>query len=60
MDLIFVNQQDDIVCHGTLPKIADHDGVLVSFNIKIEKVKPRTKLIYDYQNVDLNGLKEYK
>ena len=34
IDLIYVNQTDDVICHGTLPKIADHDGVTVSFNTK--------------------------
>ena len=59
VDLIFVNQQDDVVCHGTLPKIADHDGVIVSFNIQTEKVAPRTKIIYDYKNADVDGLIQY-
>ena len=43
IDLIFVNQMDDIICHGTLPQIADHDGVLVSFNVKTEKQTIKTK-----------------
>ena len=37
--LIFVNKPDDIICHGTIPKIADHDGTIVSFNIKSYKKK---------------------
>ena len=63
IDLIFINKPDDVICHGTLHKIADHDGVLVSFNTKITKPKPKTKTIYDYKNADLTGLikfiKEY-
>ena len=63
IDLIFVNQPDDVICHGTLPKIADHDGVVVSFNTKNVKPKPKTKLIHDYKNADVEGLikfiKEY-
>ena len=59
VDLIFVNQPDDVLCHGTLPKIADHNGVIVSFNFKIDKVKEKTKTIYDYKNADVNGLIEY-
>ena len=59
VDLIFVNQQDDIVCHGTLSKIADHDRVIVSFNVQPEKVSPRTKIMYDYKNADVNGLIQY-
>ena len=27
--LIYVNQSEDVVCHGTLHKLADHDGVLI-------------------------------
>ena len=59
VDLILVNQKDDVVCHGTLPKIADHDGVIVSFDIKTEKVTPKTKTIYDYKNADIAGLCQY-
>ena len=56
IDLIFVNDSDDVVCHGTLPKIADHEGVLASFNIESQKPKPKTKIIYYYKNADINGL----
>ena len=63
IDLIFVNQTDDVICHGTLPKIADHDGVIVSFNTKNIKPKNKTKIIFDYNNADVEGLikhiKEY-
>ena len=44
IDLIFVNKPDDIICHGTIPKIADHDGTIVSFNTKSEKQKQKTIL----------------
>ena len=50
ISLIYVNQSDDVVCHGTLHRIADHDGVLVSFNTKTQKPKIKTKTIYDYKN----------
>ena len=59
IDLIFVNESDDVVCHGTLPRIADHEGVLVSFNIESKKQKPKTKIIYDYKNADIIGLTKY-
>ena len=42
VDLIYVDDQDDVVYHGTLPQIADHDGVIVSFNVQTEKIKSRT------------------
>ena len=56
ISLIYVNQPDDVICHGTLHRIADHDGVLVSFNTKSPKPKIRTKKINDYKNADINGL----
>ena len=63
ISLIYVNRPDDVVCHGTLHRIADHDGVLVSFNIESKKPKPKTKTIYDYKKADMAGLiqwiKEY-
>ena len=59
IDLIFINKPDDIICHGTLPKIADHDGTLVSFNTKTNKQKQQTKIIYDYNNADVQGLIKY-
>ena len=34
VDLIFVDYTDLVQCHGTLPQIADHDGVFVSLNVK--------------------------
>ena len=56
IDLFYVNNTDDVVTHGTLPKIAEHDGVLNSFNIKMEKQKHRLKTIYDYKKADFKGL----
>ena len=43
IDLIFVNKPDDIICHGTIPKIADHDGTIVSFNIKVRNKNKKRK-----------------
>ena len=59
IDLIFEFNTENVVCHGTLPRIADHDGVLVSYNIIFQKVKPKTKIMYDYKNADVNGLISY-
>ena len=44
------------MCHGTLPKIADHDGILVSYNISCQRERSKTKTIYDYKNTDVSGL----
>ena len=59
IDLIFTNKIDDIICHGTLPKIADHEGVIVSLNTKSKKIKQNSRIIYDYQNADEDGLRNY-
>ena len=37
IDLIFTNKLDNIISHGTLPKIAEHEGVLVSLNTQSKK-----------------------
>ena len=55
-DLFFADNTEDIVCHGTLPRIADHDGVLASYKLNLQKPKMRTKTLYDYKNADVDGL----
>ena len=32
IDLLYVDSSEDVVIQGTLPKIADHDGIFASFN----------------------------
>ena len=59
IDLFYVKNRDNIVAQGTLPKIADHDGILCSFNIQNTKPQIRTREIFDYKNADLTGLTEY-
>ena len=59
IDLIFTNTFDNIVCHGTLPQIADHEGTIVCFNIKCEKSKSKFRVIYDYKNADEAGLIDF-
>ena len=59
ISLIYVNQPYDIVCHGTLHKIADHDGVLVSFNTLSTKQNLKTKVVLDFNNADIEGLVKY-
>ena len=56
IDLFFVSNLTPVVINGTLPKIADHDGVLCSFRTKSEKPNPKTICVYDYSNVDEKGL----
>ena len=59
ISLIFVSNVDSLQCHGTLPRIADHDGVFASFHCIRNKPKTITKTIYDYKNVDETGLINY-
>ena len=56
IDLIYCTDRDNIQCHGTLPKIADHDGTFVSFHCSKPKPKLLTRTVYDYKNIDENGL----
>ena len=59
IDLFFADKTEDIACHGTLPRIADHDGILASYKLNLQKPKVRTKTVYDYQNADVSGLINY-
>ena len=59
IDLFFTDNSEDIVCHGTLPKIADHDGILASYKIDLEKRKIKTQMVYDYKNADVDGLTNF-
>ena len=59
IDLFYINNPDNVICHGTLPSIADHDGTLASFNLKSKKQTQKTKTIYDYKNADIDGLTKY-
>ena len=59
VDLIYVFNTDNIQSHGTLPRIADHDGIFVSFHCVKNKSKNITKTILDFKNVDELGLINY-
>ena len=59
IDLFFVSCSDNVKAHGTLPAIADHDGIFASFHYIKTKAKLRTKLVYDYENVDQKCLIKY-
>ena len=39
IDLIFEMNTERVSSHGTLPKIADHDGIIVSYDLESEKNK---------------------
>ena len=56
IDLFFIDNIEDIEGHGTLPKIADHDGIVASFKLNLEKPKVKSKMFYDYKNTDVTGL----
>ena len=56
IDLFYTDSINDIVCHGTLPKIADHDGIIASYKFDLQKPKARIKTVYDYKNADITGL----
>ena len=56
IDLLFVQNEDLVTQFGTLPKIADHDGILVCLDAKREKITNKTKTIFDYKNANTEGL----
>ena len=59
IDLFFVSDLSSVITYGTLPKIADHDGILCSFKNTHSKPKIVTRTVYDYSNVDEVGLRNY-
>ena len=59
IDLIFTSNQDNISCHGTLPPVADHEGIFVSFHCIQAKENTIKKSIYDFQNIDEIGLRDF-
>lgn len=56
IDLFYTNKPEEVIIHGTLPKIADHEGIICSFNCNEQKAVNRTKKVYDYKNLDQIGL----
>ena len=59
IDLIFVNSLDLVQEFGTLPEIADHEGVLLCLDIKQKQKYATKKLLYDYASADIDGMKKY-
>ena len=60
IDLLFVQNEDLVTQFGTLPKIADHDGILVCLDAKREKITNKTKTIFDDKNANTEGLITFK
>ena len=59
VDLFFVTCIDTVKSHGTLPPIADQDGIFTSFiNVKTQ-YKPGKRTVYDYKNANEKGLIKY-
>ena len=56
IDLIFTFNTDNIQSFGTLPRIADHEGVFVSFHCHRNKTKNVSRIIHDFKNADEEGL----
>ena len=59
IDLFFTSNPENALIYGTLPKIADHDGIVCSFNTCIVKPKSCTRVVYDYSKADEKGLNEF-
>ena len=59
VDLCFVQCHDHLSCHGTLPRLSDHDGIFVSFHNNLKSSHSDTKTVYDYKNIDILRLTNY-
>ena len=59
IDLVFTSNVDNISCHSTLPPVADHEGVFVSFHCVQAKENIIKKCVYDYSNIDEIGLRDF-
>ncbi len=59
IDLAFVSDLDNIQSFGTLPGIADHEGTFVNFHCIRPKCKNIYRTVYDYKNIDEQGLLKY-
>ena len=59
IDLIFCRFIDNVQSHGTLPPLADHEGTFIAFHCIQEKLKPVTKIVFDYKNIDEAALLQY-
>lgn len=59
LDLIFIDNIVNVVLHGTIPKIADHDGVLVVLNVDKTIPVVKSRKVYDYSKIDFKSLEEH-
>ena len=59
IDLLYLQNIDSVTLHGVLPRIADHEGIFVTFHCTQDKVFKQKKLIFDYSNIHEEGLINY-
>ena len=59
IDLAFTNNLDKIRSHGTLPPIADHEGIFVHFHCVQEQQTVIKKSVFDFSNIDEIGLRNF-
>ena len=59
IDLIFCCFIDIVQSHGTIPPLSDHEGTFIAFHCIQEKLKPVTKIVFDYKNIDRAALLQY-
>ena len=59
IDLLFVHNIDSVTSHGILPRIADHEGIFVTFHCTQDKGFVQKKLIFDYSDIDEEGIINY-
>ena len=59
IDLIFTNNVDNIQSQGTLPPIADHEGIFVNFHRIQVKDSLIKKSVFDFKRIDELGLRNF-
>ena len=59
VDLIFIQNVDYMTLHGTLPKIANHDGIIATFHSDRPKELPRTRTVHNYNKINEEELIKY-
>ena len=59
IDLIFTSNVDNIQSQGTLPPLADHEGIFVNFHRIQVKDSLLRKSIFDFKRIDEIGLRNF-
>ena len=59
IDTIHVSSEDLVLEYGTLPQIADHEGIVLCLDVDRSKRVNCSRTLFDYCNADVEGLEKY-